>query len=80
MAVENTDGSRSLLVINDDYRDCAHVVVRFPTGGAMEVHKIVNDSVRKHHHDKTLQTSSGQLEHADMLVPMSLTVYTTRAF
>jgi hypothetical protein len=79
LAVENPDATRSLFVVNDDHRDCARVVIRFPAGERTEVHKIVNDSVRKCHHDATLKAPSAQLEHADVLAPMSLAVYTTRA-
>jgi hypothetical protein len=77
VAVENTDGSRTLLVINDDYADCRSVLVRMPTGKATVVRKIVNDPVCKHYECESIATS-GAIEYADILSPMSLTVYTTR--
>lgn len=76
-ALQNRDGSRTLLVINDDYANCRSVLVRMPTPGASIIRRIVNDPVRKHHECEPLPTS-GALEHADILSPMSLTVYTTR--
>ncbi len=75
--MDNTDGSRTLLVINDDYANCRSVLVQMPTGKATVVRKIVNDPVRKHHECGPI-TVSGALEQADVLSPMSLTVYTTR--
>jgi hypothetical protein len=77
VAVDNTDGSRTLLVINDDYSNCRSVLVQMPTGKATAVRKIVNDPVRKHYECDPI-TVSGALEQADVLSPMSLTVYTTR--
>jgi len=79
VAVQNTDGSRTLLVVNDHYNSCAPVLVRFPVPGAAAVRKIVNDPVRKHQECDPIPVASGQLEHADTLSPMSLTVYTTQA-
>ena len=76
VAVENQDGSRTLLVVNDSYADCAPVLVRFPMGAGI-VRKIVNDPVRKHEQMAELPVSGGGLEYADVLSPMSLTVYTT---
>ena len=76
-ATINADGSRTLLVVNDSYATCAPVTVRLPTGGAAVVRKIVNDPVRKHHECEPLAVSGGAIEIADVLSPMSLTVYTT---
>lgn len=78
-ATRNADGSRTLLVVNDFYATCVPVTIRFPTGGASAVRKIVNDPVRKHHECEVLAVSGGQIEIADVLSPMSLTVYTTCA-
>ena len=77
VAVENANGSRTLLIINDDYANCRSVLVTMPTGRASTVRKIVNDPVRKHYECDTISVS-GALEHADILSPMSLTVFTTR--
>jgi len=73
-AVANRDGSRSLLVVNDAYSDIAKVLVRFPTGGATRVHKLVNDPVRKCHDCGEIAAPGGQLEPPDALSPMSRTV------
>ncbi len=77
VAVENQDGSRSLLVVNDNYRACEPVVINFPTGAGTTVRKIVNDPVRKHEEVEEFAVNGGHFEHADVLSPMSLTVYTT---
>jgi len=76
-AVENGDGSRTVLVVNDAYHECASVVIRFPAGKAGSVRKIVNDPVRKHEEVGEIPVGGGEMEHADVLSPMSLTVYTT---
>ncbi len=73
-ALQNRDGSRTLLVVNDSYGDCAPVLIRFP---ASQVRKIVNDPVRKHQVVAEIGTAGSAVEHADVLSPMSLTVYTT---
>jgi hypothetical protein len=75
-AVQNGDGSRTMIFVNDHYTDCAPVLVRFPAG-AGTVRKVVNDPVRKHEEVAEITVSGGALEHADVLSPMSLTVYTT---
>jgi len=75
-AVQNGDGSRTLLLVNDDYANCAPVLVRLATGGRA-VRKIVYDPVRKHEDVGEVAASGDELEHADVLSPMSLTVYTT---
>jgi len=77
VAVANPDGSRTLLVINDHYNDCASVIIRAAFGDASVVRKIVNDPVRKHHQCEDIAVRAGAIEHADILSPMSLTVYTT---
>ncbi len=76
VAVENGDGTRTLLVVNDSYANCAPVLLRFPVSGAC-VRKIVNDPVRKHEEVGEIAVSGGAMEHAEVLSPMSLTVYTT---
>jgi hypothetical protein len=78
-AVANTDGSRSLMVINDDYSNCAAVSIAFPVGGATAIQKIVTDPVRKYQHGEELPCSDGWMETVDSLSPMSLTVYTSKA-
>jgi hypothetical protein len=75
VAVKNGDGRRTLLVVNDSYANCAPVLVRFPVGSA--VRKIVNDPVRKHEEVEEIAVNGGAMERADVLSPMSLTVYTT---
>jgi len=76
VAVENLDGSRTLLVVNDHYTNCASVLVRMPTRAGV-VRKIVNDPVRKHEEVAGISPRGNGLEYADVLSPMSLTVYTT---
>jgi hypothetical protein len=77
LAVKNLDGTRTTFLVNDDYRDCARVIVYMPTGGATTVRKIVNDPVRKYHYCGDIEAKSGRMEYSDILSPMSLTVYTT---
>jgi len=77
-AVQNQDGSRTLLLVNDSYASCAPVLVQLPTGGRA-ARKIVNDPVRKHRECGEIAAAGGAVEHADVLSPMSLTVYTTAA-
>lgn len=76
-AVENDDGSRTLLVINDSYDNCARIDVKFSTGKLSPLRKIVNDPVRKYHDCGELDVKGGEAEFEDLLSPMSLTVYTT---
>jgi len=77
LAVENIDGTRTTFVVNDDYRDCARVIVQMQTGAATTVRKIVNDPVRKYHYCGEIEAKPGMMEYSDILSPMSLTVYTT---
>ena len=77
LAVHNPNGSRSLLVVNDHYSDCAAIKVVLPTAGAGVLRKIVNDSVRKHQRCGETNVGAGGVEFRDVLTPMSLTVYTT---
>jgi len=76
-AVENRDGSRTLLMVNDSYANCAPVLVRLPVPSGTVVRKIVNDPVRRHQQVAEIPVASRAIEHADVLSPMSLTVYTT---
>ncbi len=71
------DGSRTLLVVNDNYRDAEPILIQFPVGAGTTVRKIVNDPVRKHEEVEEFAVNGGHFEHADVLSPMSLTVYTT---
>ena len=79
VAVENQDGSRTLLVVNDNYRACEPILIKFPVGTGTTIRKIVNDPVRKHQEVEEFAVTGGAFEHADVLSPMSLTVYTTSA-
>ena len=78
VAVINQDGSHSLVVVNDDYSNCAAVTITFPVGGASCVRKIVTDPVRKYHRYAEIPCSGGLMDYADCLSPMSLTVFTTK--
>jgi len=74
--VWNTDNSRSLYIVNDDYCDCKNVTIRIPAESTLT--KVVNDPVRKHHKAGEIEVAGGSAEFCDTLSPMSLTVYTTR--
>jgi len=78
-AVENKDCSRALFVLNDAYANCAKIAVRFPAGRG-PVRKLVNDHLRKYHDCGIIASGAADVEHADILSPQSLTVYTTRDF
>jgi hypothetical protein len=58
------------------YGTAAASRARHGIGGAC-VRRIVNDPVRKHEEVGEIAVSGGGLEYADVLSPMSLTVYTT---
>ena len=77
VGIENEDGSRTLLAVNDSYDNCARIIVRFPAGRLSPLRKIVNDPVRKYHGCGELDVKGGDAEFDDILSPMSLTVYTT---
>ena len=79
-SVWNQDNSRSLYVVNDAYSNCKNITVKFPVEGSPVVHKIVNDPVRKYHKSGEIAVTGGHAEFSDSLSPMSLTVYTTRAY
>lgn len=78
VAAINQDGSHSLVVVNDDYCNCAAVTISFPVGEATAVQKIITDPVRKYHQCQEIPCSAGRMECTDTLSPMSLTVYTTK--
>lgn len=79
-SVWNQDNSRTLYVVNDAYCDCKNITVKFPAEGIRVLNKIVNDPVRKHHKAGEIEVKNGSAEFSDSLSPMSLTVYTTRAY
>jgi hypothetical protein len=77
-AIWNTDNSRSLYVVNDDYCNCKNVSIEFPADTM--VTKVVNDPVRKHRKGGEIPVTQGLAVFSDTLSPMSLTVYTTRPY
>jgi hypothetical protein len=79
-AVQNTDNSRTLYVVNDAYCDAKNISIQFPVEGGSVLHKIVNDPVRKHHKAGEIPVIDGSATFSDSLSPMSLTVYTTRGY
>lgn len=79
MAVINQDGTRTLVVVNDDYSNCAAVEVTFSAGDGTVLQKIVTDPLRKYFRCDEIPCSAGVADFSDTLSPMSLTVYTTKS-
>ncbi len=77
VSVINTDGTRTLLVVNDNYSECARITINLAGWETPVIRKFINDSARKYYECDSISTTGGVLEYNDTISPMSLTVYTS---
>ncbi len=80
VAVDNPDGSRALIVVNDAYADPVSIQVNLPGPDGMIYRRIATDHVRKAWVDpRWRQTcAGGGVGFADVVSPVSITVYSSR--